>query len=99
MAMCKAVKQWLEFQKAHQPSLAAEARAWFREGREDVLNNLLRAFPDSLQLSREMGAPGSPTPQQTTAALTGRDLYGRGSEAALGKDARVKVQELELDLG
>jgi hypothetical protein len=65
---------WLEKNHAQQPSLGAEAKAWVREGREDFLNVLLKAFPDSMPLSREMGAPGSPTPQQTTADLMGKPI-------------------------
>ena len=65
---------WVKQNHAQQPFLQAEARSWVREGREDFLNVILKAFPDSMSLGREMGSPGSPTPQQTTSSLTGRPL-------------------------
>jgi hypothetical protein len=58
-------------QKGNQPLFRAEAAAMIRGTREDLFNNLIVAFPGSLNLTREQGAPGSPTSQLTTEALTG----------------------------
>lgn len=52
-----------------QPSLGAEARAFVRQGREDFLATVMGPLAGQ---TREVGAPGSPTAHQTTAALEGR---------------------------
>jgi hypothetical protein len=54
-----------------------QIKSLFRQGREDLLHVLLHAFPDSMPLTREAGAPGEPTPQIITEGLTGRavDLH------------------------
>ena len=67
------VAAWLKERQANQPSFGAELRAMFRQGREDLLNNILPAFPGQ-PMTREAGAPGTPTPQQTTQALEGREV-------------------------
>jgi hypothetical protein len=72
-ALDKLIAGFKELQ-ANQPSLGAEFRSWIREGREDLLNVLLKPFPDSMDLTREPGAPGSPTTPQVTSELTGRPL-------------------------
>jgi len=51
------------------PALGAQFAAWLREGAKDLQNAVLKAFPDSMTLTNEPGAPGSPTPQQVTRAL------------------------------
>lgn len=43
------------------PKLAAELAGMWRQGREDAFNNLVVAFPQA-GLTREQGAPGTPTP-------------------------------------
>lgn len=68
------VVEWLKQRQANQPSFGAEMRAMARATREDLFNNLILPFPGSQQVTRENGAPGSPTPQQTTEALVGRDV-------------------------
>jgi hypothetical protein len=55
------------------PAIGAELRAVFRQGREDAWNSLIPAFPQQSP-TRESGAPGTPTPQQTTEALEGREV-------------------------
>ena len=67
------LKESVSEARAEQPSLKAEASAVFRAGREDLWNAMIPAFPDSMNASREMGAPGSPTPQLVTEAL-GHDV-------------------------
>jgi hypothetical protein len=57
--------------QSNQPSLAAESRAFFRQGREDIVSVLLGALAGQ---TREPGAPGTPTPQLVTEALTGRGV-------------------------
>lgn len=61
----------------HQPSLGAEARAFVRQGREDLLATLMGPLAGQ---TREPGAPGTPTPQQTTASLEGRRVTVRDIE-------------------
>ena len=60
-----------------QPGLLAEAKAWFREGRNDLANAILKAFPDSMTLGREVGAPGTPTQGEIF-----QDRMGHGLDAA-----------------
>jgi hypothetical protein len=73
-------KAWREKNVEQLPSVGAQMSALWRQGREDFLNALMRPLPDSMQLSREPGAPGSPTPQMTTA-----DLYGRTPEIEMDR--------------
>jgi hypothetical protein len=61
---------WKELQK-DQPKFGAEMRALLREGREDLLTTLMGPLAGT---TREPGAPGTPTPQQTTEALEGREV-------------------------
>jgi hypothetical protein len=77
---------WTELQK-DQPALGAELRAGVRQGREDALTTLMGPLAGG---TREPGAPGTPTPQQTTAALEGREVY-------LPQDRLLKEQKLSLD--
>jgi hypothetical protein len=60
-----------------QPSFRAEMRALGRQGREDFLNVVMGGLAGQ---TREPGAPGTPTPQQTTAALAGRTVHVRDIE-------------------
>lgn len=60
-----------------QPSLRAEGRAFVRQGREDLLATLMGPLAGQ---TREPGAPGTPTPQQTTASLEGRRVHVRDIE-------------------
>jgi hypothetical protein len=69
--------QW----RAEQPSVLAEMKGTFREGREDAWNNLIPAFPSASPV-REAGAPGSPTQAQTTAALTGEEIAPQSEDLA-----------------
>lgn len=62
---------WKRLQK-DQPSFLTEMRALVREGREDFLTTLMGPLAGA---TREPGAPGTPTPQQTTAALEGKHVY------------------------
>lgn len=55
-----------------QPSLSAEAKAWFREGRNDLANAILKALPDSMALGRETGSPGNPTQGELFQERTGQ---------------------------
>ena len=55
-----------------QPSLSAEAKAWFREGRNDLASAILKALPDSMTLGRELGAPGNPTQAEIFQERTGQ---------------------------
>lgn len=61
----------------NQPSIRAEGRAFFRQGREDLLATLMGPLAGT---TREPGAPGTPTPQQTTASLEGRRVHVRDIE-------------------
>jgi hypothetical protein len=61
----------------NQPSLRAEGRAFFRQGREDFLATVMGPLAGG---TREPGAPGTPTPQQTTASLEGRRVHVRHIE-------------------
>lgn len=51
---------------AQQPALGAELRALGREGLKDLQNVVLHAFPDSMRLEQEPGAPLSPTQAMVT---------------------------------
>ncbi len=64
---------WQRFKEAQkqQPSVGVEMRALFREGREDLLTVLMGPLAGT---TREPGAPGTPTPQQTTEALEGKEV-------------------------
>lgn len=66
---------WFLERQRQQPSLAAEVRAMVRGTREELFNNLIVAFPHAPQLTREQGAPGSPTPQITTEDLMGKAVH------------------------
>src|ERR1700724_1550539 len=62
----KGVTDWLRQKQAQQPSLGAELRALGREGLKDLQNAVLHAFPDSMRLQEEPGAPLSPTQAMVT---------------------------------
>jgi hypothetical protein len=53
----------------NQPALTAELAAEWRKGREDFLSTLMGPLAGQ---TRELGAPGTPTPQLVTEALTDR---------------------------
>lgn len=67
------ILQGISKAQENQPKLGEEMRAVFRQGREDAWNSLIPAFPQQSP-TRESGAPGTPTPQQTTEALEGKDV-------------------------
>lgn len=81
-----AIKEWVAKNRAEQPSLGAEMRAIWRGGREDFYNNAL--FP-GVNLTREPGSPGSPTPQIVTQDLLNREV----------DPERDQIQEREHDRG
>lgn len=86
--------------RANQPKVGAEMRAVFRQGREDAWNNLIPAFPQT-GLTREAGAPGTPTPQQTTEALEGREVNEQDKlvqEVASKEKNVVTKEEVEKEL-
>lgn len=87
----QAGKSFIDFQKANQPSLGAEARAFFRQGREDLLNTLMGGLAGQ---TREPGSPGTPTPQQVT-----EGLESRGVDLAQDtiKPQRAKQVEMDMD--
>lgn len=72
-AALEAALEWLKKQRADQPSIKEEMRALGRAGREDAWNALIPAFPGQ-SYTREAGAPGNPTSQQTTQALEGAEV-------------------------
>lgn len=88
MAEAKKKLSLKDLQK-HQPSLATELRAWVREGREDLLATLMGPLAG---VTREPGAPGTPTPQQVTEALQGRKVDGQTDQ--LTGDAKRSISEL-----
>lgn len=61
---------FVENQK-NQPTLTAELAAEWRKGREDFLSTLMGPLVGQ---TRELGAPGTPTPQLVTEALTDRGV-------------------------
>lgn len=67
----------------------AEVAGLYRQGREDLLNNILPAFPTAA-MTREAGAPGNPTQQQTTDALE-----KVSKEEVAQEMARMRGQEQE----
>lgn len=77
---------WKDLQK-DQPKFLAEMRALFREGREDLLTTLMGPLAGA---TREPGAPGTPTPQQTTEALEGREVNR-------ARDRLVNERPLSID--
>jgi hypothetical protein len=62
----EAFKDWVRQNHQQQPSLGAELRALGREGLKDLQNAVLHAFPDSMRLHEEPGAPLSPTQAMVT---------------------------------
>lgn len=77
---------------SNRPNLGAELRAMWRQGREDFLNALLRPQADSMPLTREVGAPDTPTAQNVT-----RDLDG-GFQSVLAEYAqRAQTPEKQPD--
>jgi hypothetical protein len=76
--------------RAEQPAFGAEMRAVFRQGREDAFNNLIPAFPQT-GLTREQGAPGSPTAQIVTENLKDREV---GQDDQLVQEVATKEKNL-----
>ena len=66
-----------------QPSLSAEAKAWFREGRNDLANAILKALPDTMTLGREVGSPGNPTQGELFQERTGQGAEQTGEMVEL----------------
>ena len=62
----KAFTDWIKHNHQQQPSLGAELKALGREGLKDLQNAVLHAFPDSMRLHEEPGAPLSPTQAMVT---------------------------------
>jgi hypothetical protein len=62
----EAFKAWVRQNQEQQPALGAELRALGREGLKDLQNAILHAFPDSMRLQEEPGAPLSPTQAMVT---------------------------------
>lgn len=75
------------------PKLGPELASLLRQGREDLLNNILPAFPQA-GLVREPGTPGNPTMQQVTEKLEGREVNGQDR---LGVMAKGLVTQQEVD--
>lgn len=59
-------KEWVRQNHQQRPSLGAELKALGREGLKDLQNAVLHAFPDSMRLHEEPGAPLSPTQAMVT---------------------------------
>jgi hypothetical protein len=62
----QAFKDWVRQNHEQLPSLGAELKALGREGLKDLQNAVLHAFPDSMRLQEEPGAPLSPTQAMVT---------------------------------
>jgi hypothetical protein len=62
----KSFGDWIKQNHQQQPALGAELRALGREGLKDLQNAVLHAFPDSMRLQEEPGAPLSPTQAMVT---------------------------------
>src|ERR1700722_7377278 len=62
----KAFTDWVKQNQQQNPALGAELRAVGREGLKDLQNAVLHAFPDSMRLQEEPGAPLSPTQAMVT---------------------------------
>ena len=62
----QAFKDWVRHNHEQQPALGAELRALGRGGLKDLQNAVLHAFPDSMRLEQEPGAPLSPTQAMVT---------------------------------
>jgi hypothetical protein len=76
---------WLQGVKEQLRKTGVEFDAVFREGREDAWNNLVPAFPGSQNYTREMGAPGTPTPGGVDREIEGRE-YGSPLTAGPAQD-------------
>lgn len=90
---------WLKQRQENQPALGAELQAVARQGREDLWNSIVPAFPGEMPLTREPGAPGTPTPQQTTDALEGRTSILGYELPEQAPPAQALEQEQQQDRG
>jgi hypothetical protein len=61
-----AFADWIRRNHAQQPSLIAELKGLGRGGLKDVQDVVLHAFPESMRLHEEPGAPLSPTQAMVT---------------------------------
>jgi hypothetical protein len=84
--------EMLKQMQRDQPSLRAEMRAFVRQGREDLLATLMGPLAGQ---TREPGAPGTPTPQQVTQGLEGKDVNLQKDRIVPPK-APEKQPELEM---
>jgi len=62
----KGFMDWVWQNHEQRPALGAELKALGREGLKDLQNAVLHAFPDSMRLQEEPGAPLSPTQAMVT---------------------------------
>jgi len=92
----KTFTDWVRQNHQQQPALGAELRALGREGLKDLQNAVLHAFPDSMRLEQEPGAPLSPTQAMVTKDVG--TVYG--FQAALdGYASRGSIHGREQDKG
>jgi hypothetical protein len=92
----EAFKEWVRQNHAQQPALGAELKALGREGLKDLQNAVLHAFPDSMRLQEEPGAPLSPTQAMVTKDVG--TVYGFG-DVLDGYASRGTVHGQERDKG
>ena len=59
-------KDWVQDNRAQQPSLGAELRAMGREMIKDVRGKMMESVFGSQEVSTEPGVPLNPTPQMVT---------------------------------
>jgi hypothetical protein len=69
-----AVLDYAREQRARQPPLKAQGKAILREAVKDVRSTLHQVFFGQPEHMPEPGTPLNPTPQLTTAELTGRPM-------------------------
>lgn len=82
-------------------STLEELFAMGRQGREDVFNNLLTAFPAQTSMTREPGTPGNPTQQITTENVYGRSVDRKTDIVQLTKanepsQARIDAEKAQM---
>jgi hypothetical protein len=91
------LKNWWHEHQKDQPALGGQFAAWVREGAKDLQNVVLRAFPDSMALTNEPGAPGSPTPQMVTRDLDQTGDYNKMLESYAARAQQSREQDRGLE--